>query len=36
VTDLVLAAVALRLNAFVYTTDPHFDGVDGIKRFRPA
>jgi predicted nucleic acid-binding protein len=36
VTDLVLAAVVMRLNAFVYTTDPHFDGIDGIKRFWPA
>jgi predicted nucleic acid-binding protein len=36
VTDLVLAAVALRLNAFVYTTDPHFEGIDGIKRFWPT
>jgi predicted nucleic acid-binding protein len=36
ITDLALAAVALRLNAYVYTTDPHFDGIDGLKRFWPA
>jgi predicted nucleic acid-binding protein len=36
ITDLVLAAVALRLDAYVYTTDPHFDGIDGIKRFWPT
>jgi len=34
-TDLVLAVVALRLNASVYTTDPHFDAVEGLKRFWP-
>jgi predicted nucleic acid-binding protein len=36
ITDLVLAAVVLRLDAYVYTTDPHFDGIDGIKRFWPT
>ena len=36
ITDLALAAVALRLSAYVYTTDPHFDGIDGIKRFWPT
>ena len=36
ITDLALAAVALRLDAYVYTTDPHFDGIDGIKRFWPT
>ena len=36
ITDLALAAVALRLDAHVYTTDPHFDGIDGLKRFWPA
>jgi predicted nucleic acid-binding protein len=35
ITDLALAAVALRLEAYVYTTDPHFDGIDGLKRFWP-
>jgi predicted nucleic acid-binding protein len=34
-TDLILAAVALRCNAFVYTTDPHFDIISGLKRFAP-
>lgn len=32
-TDLVVAAVARRLRAFVYTTDPDFDVVPGLKRF---
>jgi predicted nucleic acid-binding protein len=36
ITDLVLAAVALRLNASIYTTDPHFDGIQGLKRFWPS
>jgi predicted nucleic acid-binding protein len=36
ITDLVLAAVAIRLDAYVYTADPHFDGIDGIKRFWPT
>lgn len=36
VTDLVLAAVAMRQRSFLYTSDPHFDGLDGIKRFWPA
>ncbi len=34
-TDLVLATVAKRLNAFVYSDDPHFDLVEGLKRFAP-
>lgn len=33
ITDSILAAVAIRLKSHVYTTDPHFDGIDGIKRF---
>lgn len=32
-TDLVLAAVAMRLGAAVYSTDPHFDVISGLKRF---
>jgi predicted nucleic acid-binding protein len=32
---LVLAAVALHLDAYVYTSDPHFDGIEGLKRFWP-
>jgi hypothetical protein len=35
ITDLVLAVIALRLDAFVYTSDPHFDGIEGLKQFRP-
>ena len=34
-SDLVLAVVAKRLDAYVYTTDPHFDLVADLKRFRP-
>jgi predicted nucleic acid-binding protein len=34
-TDLVLAAVARRCNAWVYTTDPHFDLIPELKRYRP-
>jgi predicted nucleic acid-binding protein len=36
ITDLVLAIVAARLNASIYTTDPHFDGIEGLKRFWPS
>lgn len=35
-TDLVLAAVARRCDAWIFTTDPHFDSVMGLKRYRPA
>ena len=34
-SDLLIAVVAKRLDAFVYTTDPHFDLVRDLKRFRP-
>jgi predicted nucleic acid-binding protein len=34
-TDLVLSAVALRREYAVYSTDPHFDVVPDLKRFRP-
>jgi predicted nucleic acid-binding protein len=34
-SDLVIGAVAKRLNAFVFTTDPHFDLIANLKRFRP-
>lgn len=34
-TDVVLAAIALRLDAFVYTTDPHFDLIPNLKRYIP-
>ena len=31
ITDLVVAVVAQRLNAAVYTTDPHFDLISGLS-----
>ena len=34
-TDLVIAVVAQRLNAYVYTTDPHFDLIQNLKRYVP-
>jgi predicted nucleic acid-binding protein len=33
VTDLAIAVVAMKLNASVYTTDPHFDAVPNLKRY---
>lgn len=35
-SDLALAAVALRLDAEIYTSDPHFDLIDELKRFSVA
>jgi predicted nucleic acid-binding protein len=35
-SDLILAAVALRHDAGIYTTDPHFDLIGEINRFVPA
>lgn len=32
-TDLVVSAVAIRVGCAVYTSDPHFDLVAGLKRF---
>ena len=32
-SDLILAAVAVRLDAQVYTSDPHFDLISELKRF---
>ena len=32
-TDLNVATVAKRLNAFVYTVDPHFDLIPNLKRW---
>ncbi len=32
-TDLVVAAVALRHDVAVYSSDPHFDVVPNLKRF---
>jgi predicted nucleic acid-binding protein len=34
-TDLLLAAVAKRCDAAVYTTDPHFDLIPDLKRYKP-
>jgi predicted nucleic acid-binding protein len=34
-TDLVVAAIALRTDSAVYSSDPHFDLVSGLKRFTP-
>jgi predicted nucleic acid-binding protein len=31
-TDLVLAAVALRLDCLVFTSDPHFNLIAGLKQ----
>jgi predicted nucleic acid-binding protein len=33
-TDLVVAALARRVQALVFTSDPHFDLVQGLKRHR--
>jgi predicted nucleic acid-binding protein len=35
-TDLVVAAVAIRCQAWVYTTDPHFDLIANLKRYAPG
>ena len=32
-TDPAIAAIALRNDCFVLTTDPHFDLIAGLKRF---
>jgi predicted nucleic acid-binding protein len=34
-TDLIVAVVAQRCNAWVYTTDPHFDLIPELKRYWP-
>jgi predicted nucleic acid-binding protein len=34
-TDLLLATVAGRCRSWIYTTDPHFDLIPDLKRFRP-
>lgn len=34
-SDLAIAAVSLRADAAVFTTDPHFDLIPGLKRFSP-
>jgi predicted nucleic acid-binding protein len=35
-TDLVVAAVVRRCNAWVYTSDPHFDVIPDLKRYWPS
>jgi predicted nucleic acid-binding protein len=35
ITDLVVATIALRVGAAVYTVDPHFDVIPGLKRYWP-
>ena len=35
-SDLVLTAVSLRLDAEIYSTDPHFDLISELKRFRQS
>jgi len=34
-TDVVLATAALHVDCPVYSTDPHFDVIPGIKRYFP-
>ena len=34
-SDLLVAAVALRCRSWLYSTDPHFDVIPDLKRFRP-
>jgi predicted nucleic acid-binding protein len=34
-TDLLVAVVAARCHAWIYTTDPHFDLITDLKRFSP-
>lgn len=34
-SDLLVAAVALDLGGSVYSTDPHFNLIPDLKRFRP-
>jgi len=34
--DLLLAAVALRTGCSIFSTDPHFDIIPGLSRFRPV
>lgn len=33
-TDLVVAALARRVEAFVFSNDPHFDLIPGLKQYR--
>ncbi len=34
-TDLILAAVAMRSECLVYSTDPHFDLIPKLNRYTP-
>jgi predicted nucleic acid-binding protein len=34
-TDLVIAVLAMEHDAEVFTTDPHFDKIPGLKLYRP-
>lgn len=34
-TDLIVAAIARRLSAAVYSSDPHFDRFEDLRRFLP-
>ena len=34
-TDLLVAGIARRCQAWIYTTDPHFDVIPELKRFQP-
>ncbi len=33
ITDLVVASLALRLRTFVFSSDPHFNLIPGLKRY---
>jgi predicted nucleic acid-binding protein len=33
-TDLIIAALARRLQSSVFTSDPHFDLIPGLRRYR--
>ena len=33
-SDLIIAAVAKRIDAEIYTSDPHFDLCEGLPRYR--
>lgn len=35
-SDLLVATVANRCNASVYSTDPHFDVIPDLKRYAPS
>jgi predicted nucleic acid-binding protein len=34
-TDLILAAITKGCDAWIYTTDPHFDLIPDLKRYSP-